>query len=70
LYKQEDALSPLLFNFALEYAMKNVQKNHLRLKLNEIYQLLAYSENMNLLGDNLNTMKIAKKLLNLLRKLV
>ena len=25
--KQEDALSPLLFNFALEYAIKRVQVN-------------------------------------------
>jgi hypothetical protein len=55
--KQGDALSPLLLNFALEYAIRKVQENQVGLKLNRTHQLLAYIDDVNLLGDNIDTVK-------------
>jgi hypothetical protein len=55
--KQGDALSPLLFNFAFEFAIGKVQKDQMGLELNATHQLLAYADDMNLPGDNIDTIK-------------
>jgi hypothetical protein len=55
--KQGDALSPLPFNFASKHAIRKVQESQVRLKLNGTHQLLAYADDVNLLGDNIGTIK-------------
>jgi hypothetical protein len=54
--KQGYALSPLFFNFALEYAIRKVQENQMGLILNGTHQLLAYADDVNLLGDHMDAM--------------
>jgi hypothetical protein len=55
--KQGDALTPLLFKFALAYDLRKVQKNQAGLNLSRTYLLLAYADDVNLLGDNIDTIK-------------
>jgi len=60
--KQGDALSPFLFNFALEYAIRRVQVNQDGLKLNDVHHLLVYVDDVNLLGRNVYTINKTQKL--------
>jgi hypothetical protein len=57
--KQGDALSPLLFNFALEYCIRRVKVNQDGLKLNGTHQLLAYADDVNtsILGEIVHAVK-------------
>jgi hypothetical protein len=47
----------LLFNFALEYAIKRVQVSQDGLKLNCIHQLFVYAEDVNTYRRSVHTIK-------------
>jgi len=55
--KQGDTLSPMLFIFALEYPIRRVLVNQNGLKLNGTHQLLAYADDVNILGGSIHTLK-------------
>ena len=53
--KEGDVLSPLLFNFTLEYATRKVQGFRFKLEMNGTHQALSYADDVNLIGDDMIT---------------
>jgi hypothetical protein len=54
---KQDAFSPLLVNFDLEYAIGRVQINQDGLKLIGTHQLLAYADDVNVWGKIVHPIK-------------
>ena len=66
--KDGGALSPLLFNYALEYAMSGVQAFLELLKLTN--KFLIYADDVNILGGNIhNTKKYTESLVAAIKKI-
>jgi ABC-type siderophore export system fused ATPase/permease subunit len=54
---EQGHIDTMLFNFALEYAITNVQENQVGLKLNGTHQQFVYAEYMKILGDDRDAIK-------------
>jgi hypothetical protein len=52
--KEGNSLSPLLFNFALEYDIRMVQESQVGLKLSGSQHILVCTAEINLLGVDMN----------------
>jgi hypothetical protein len=61
--KQGNTLFPLLFFFALEYAIRKDQEHHVGVELSATYQLLVYTD-VNLQGDKIDILKKTETLIN------
>ena len=61
-------LSPVLFNYALEYAIRRIQVNQDGMKLNGTRQLLVYADDVNILGWRIPTVKKKAEALVVARK--
>ena len=56
--KQEDVLSPQLFNFAPECVIRKVQETNLGLDMNGTHQVLDYMDDLNFIGEDISTIEI------------
>ena len=62
--QQGNSLWPLLFTFALVYAVRRVQVNQDGLKLKGTHQLLAYADDINILGISVRPVKKKQALID------
>jgi len=62
LKKKGDVWLTLLFNFALEYTIKEVWINQDGLKLNSAHQFLVYADDVNVLGGSVHRQRKTQKL--------
>jgi hypothetical protein len=64
-------LSPLIFNFVSQYAIRKAKGNQVGEKSNGTHQQLVCADYVNLVGDNLDTIKENTEIyLMLVRRLV
>jgi len=61
--KQGDALSPLFFNFALQYCIRRVQGNLDGLELNGTHELMVGADGVNILGGSVHTVRENRNLI-------
>jgi hypothetical protein len=66
--KKGDVLSPMYFNYFLEYAIRRVQVNKYSLKINGTLQLLVYADDVNILGGSVHTIKVNRETLKVASK--
>ena len=55
--EQGDAFPPILFTFSLEYAIRKLQETNFELDMNGTLQVLAYADDVNLMGDDIRTIE-------------
>jgi hypothetical protein len=51
----------IAFKLRFSYTIRKVQGNQVGLKMNGTHQLLDYAEEMNLIGDNIDTINKTQK---------
>jgi hypothetical protein len=54
---------PLIFNFALKYAIRKMQGTNLALDMDGTHPILAYADDANLIGDVIGTTERRAKML-------